>query len=73
MWVLLTGGVRRWLLFTVAVPLGARAARRLAGALDGHEGAPRGVSRALVRAATLAERSRKPAGGLSALRALRRR
>jgi hypothetical protein len=64
MWLLLTGGVRRWLLLTVAVPLAGRLARGVAGALERHQG-PNPVSKAMVKAADVTDRAHRKGSGPS--------
>lgn len=57
MWALLSTRLRTWLLLTVAVPLGAALARRLAHEIERRRG-PSGLTRALHRAGELADRRR---------------
>jgi hypothetical protein len=64
MWVLLSQGVRRWVIASVAVPLGIRTTGAIAGRLERSEG-PTALSRGLRGASALAGRrtSAKRAAG----------
>ncbi|MGQ7296910.1 hypothetical protein [Quadrisphaera sp. KR29] len=52
---LLAAGLRRWLLLSVAVPVGAAVARRVARGIEARRG-PTSVTRGLTRAADAAQR-----------------
>ncbi|WP_380159284.1 hypothetical protein [Kineococcus sp. R86509] len=61
--------LRRWLLTTVAIPLVASGARRLARRLEARRGGATTVTRGLTRAADTVERDRRDADtGTSARR-----
>jgi formate hydrogenlyase subunit 4 len=57
MWLFLTRRLRTWLLLSVLVPLAGGLLRRLAAALERRNG-PSSVSRALLRAAAVSDRTR---------------
>jgi hypothetical protein len=58
MWVLLSSRLRTWLLLTVAVPLAATVARRLARRIESRHGETK-VSRSLYKASDLVSRNRR--------------
>ena len=67
MWVLLSQGLRRWVIASVALPLGIRAVGAIAGRLERSEG-PTALSRGLRGASALAGRrsrasTKRAAGG----------
>jgi len=68
MWVLLSGGVRRWVVGSVAVPLGAKALTQIADRLERAEGRT-AMSRGLRAAASVA--AKRGAKGKQATRAQR--
>lgn len=55
MWVLFSRGLRRWVIASVAVPLGIKAIGAIAGRLERSEG-PTALSRGLRGASALARR-----------------
>ena len=57
MWLFLTRRFRTWVLLTFVVPLASGLLRRLGLTLERRNG-PSGVSNALLRAGTLADRTR---------------
>jgi hypothetical protein len=57
MWFFLMRRVRLWLLLTVVVPLASGLLRRIGQALERRNG-PSAVSRTLIRAGDLADRTR---------------
>jgi len=69
-WVLLSSGLRRWVIASVAVPLGARALGAVASQVEARGGSPK-LSRTLRSASSLVTGSRAPRRSL-ARRLLRR-
>jgi hypothetical protein len=57
MWMLLSGGLRRWALLSVALPVLARLAPRLGAAIETRRG-PNPVTNGLVTIGTLAGKKR---------------
>jgi len=70
MWVLLSSGLRRWVIASVAVPVGARVLRGVAGQIETRSG-PTRLTRTLRSASSLVTGSQAPRRSL-ARRLLRR-
>jgi hypothetical protein len=58
MWLFFTRRLRMWLILTVLVPLGSGILRRMGLALERRNGSS-GISRALLRAGELGDRTRR--------------
>jgi len=71
MWVLLSSGLRRWVIASVAIPLGARALGAVAGQVEARGGSTK-LSRTLRSASSLVTGSQAPRKRSLARRLLRR-
>ncbi|NIZ91165.1 hypothetical protein [Kineococcus rubinsiae] len=72
MWVLLSSGLRRWLIASIAIPLGAKALGGVAGRIESRGGATK-LTRTLRSASSLVTSSNAPRRKRSLARRLLRR
>lgn len=66
MWVLLSNGLRRWVVGSVAVPLGSKALNQVAARLERAEGKSTIMSKGLRAAASVADKRGAKAQGQKA-------